>query len=169
MMTCESFLETIPAASAASAEQLAHVRACLDCRAAAVVVDGDYLFRALGGEMLVPDGGVDAFVDGVMSSIAMREVERSAIPRSRMAGWQRWAIAAAMVLAVGSALIVRTLGTPEPGNAGIVATASPAVVEPLAVVASYDAAGATIVELPAETSHEPKIVMVFDETLPVDL
>jgi hypothetical protein len=170
MMTCERFRELIPAAADATPEQLAHLRACVDCRLEAVQVDADYLFRALGGEDLVPDGGVDAFVEGVMSSIATRQTERATTSRSRMSAWQRWSIAAALALAVGSVLAVRTLESPLAPAATPVAAISPKIgVEPVAVIASYDAAGATIVELPAETSLEPKIVMVFDETLPVDL
>lgn len=170
MMTCERFLELIPAAAEATAEQLAHVRTCSECRLAAVQRDADYLFRALGGDDLVPDGGIDGFVDGVMSSIATRQTERATASRSRISAWQRWSVAAALALAVGSALLVRSFESPGADVVVPVAGILPKIaVEPVAVVASYDAAGATIVELPTENSLEPKIVMVFDESLPVDL
>jgi hypothetical protein len=150
------------------------MRACAACLNHAISVDPELMFRGLGGE-IEPDGGVDAFVEGVMHEIRFRKAERIVDARHRFAPAQRWAIAAAAVIAVVSGAMfwpraghVAVPGTP----ASVVASAPAALVVPVSsrpVVESYGSAGATIVEVPSEETSDLKVVMIFDESLPADL
>ena len=54
-------------------------------------VDPDLFFRSLGGEELVPPGGVDAFAGDVMSQVRVRSAETSLAPRRSVSVWRRLA------------------------------------------------------------------------------
>ena len=69
-------------------------------------VDPDVFFRSLGGEELVPPGGVDAFVGDVMSQVRVRDAEsrdRAAARRERVAAL--WPIAATVAAGVTGATL----------------------------------------------------------------
>jgi hypothetical protein len=167
-MNCVTFRSGLQQ-GASTPEMLAHLRACGSCLEQAVAVDPDFLFRSLGGE-LEPAGGVDAFVEDVMHEVHLRQTERALGHRPRFAS--RWRYAAAAALA--AAVLTITLTSREPVGTTVVDRRMPppaAVVIPnsLPAVDSYEEASATIVELPMTQNDNMKIVMIFDETLPVEL
>ena len=88
MMTCHYFRANLQPgnADAAMLEHLRHCDACLDF---AMSVDPDLFFRSLGGEELVPPGGIDAFVGDVMSQVRVHDAEASLAPRHAVSAWQR--------------------------------------------------------------------------------
>ena len=173
MMTCDSFRTRFHAGTE-DAALLAHLRTCDRCLDFAAHADPDVLFRALGGEEMVPPGGIDAFVTDVMQQVRVRDAET--VASKRVLAWpRRLAMAAAVGAAVFGATLVYRIDAPQPGNAPAAAVrraAMPAVHQTLAtkpVVAAYDSQNATIVEVPTETSNDVKVVMIFDENLPADL
>jgi hypothetical protein len=139
-------------------------------------VDPDLFFRSIGGEELVPPGGVDEFVGGVMSQVRVRSAETSLTPRRSVGMWQRLAIAATVAAGVTGATLVYRLeqSAPAPQLARTVATAvKPVPVRTAALatksfVETYSSHNATIVEVPNDGS-DTKIVMIFDDKLPADL
>jgi len=155
-----------------SAEALAHLRACPDCLEQAAADDPMNLFRAIGGDDVTPPGGVDAFVGGVMNEVRLREAERRVETPFRRKRFVPWSIAAALVLAFVSGIFLR----PNPAVAPMAPTATvasapvPAEPQPIVpVVEKYAAADATIVEVPTQPDDDIRVVMIFDENLPVDL
>jgi hypothetical protein len=113
---------------------------------------------------------VDAFVEDVMHEVHLRQTERALGHRPRFAS--RWRYAAAAVLA--AAVLTIALTTREPAPITVLerplpATPAAVVASSLPAVDSYEEASATIVELPMTQNDDMKIVMIFDETLPVDL
>ena len=168
-MKCEDFRRSVPESTDASAEQLLHIRTCEACLVVAMDADSDYLFRSIGGEELVPPGGIDEFASGVMQSISLRATERSVDTRRVMApSWTRWAAAAALVVVGSGAFIFRSEPGPASAPASSIASTRPFfTLTSQPVIESYESPGATIVELPSES--EIQVVMVFDDTLPVDL
>lgn len=178
-MTCESFRASFAPGTEDPAvlEHLRHCDRCLDVAAAA---DPDVMFRAIGGEDLVPPGGIDAFVDGVMQQVRVRGAE-SALAASAIPVWpRRLAMAATVAAAVSGAVLINRIneaGAPAPvqiarATISAAANALPAELTTKPVVETYessDAQNATIVEMPAERADDVKIVMIFDENLPADL
>src|ERR1043165_7180359 len=75
---------------------LEHLRTCDACLDFSVGVDPDNFFRAIGGNNLVPPGGVDAFVGDVMRQAQIRGKETSIAARHTMTWRQRLGIAATL-------------------------------------------------------------------------
>jgi len=171
MMTCHYFRAHLQPgnADAALLEHLRHCDACLDF---AMSVDPDLIFRSLGGDELVPPGGVDAFVGDVMSQVRVRNAETSLAPHPSVSAWQRWAIAATVAAGVTGATLAYRYEhrAPDPQPAHLVAAAKPRTT-PTATksfVETYSSHNATIVEMPSDGS-DTKVVMIFDDKLPADL
>ncbi len=163
MIKCEAFrAQFVPGTD--EAMMLEHLRSCDACLNYAVERDGDVLFRGIGGDEMIPPGGVDAFVDDVMREVRLRGTENTVVAHT---GWPRKLTMAAALTAVlaGSSFVYQH---------------RPAQVAPVAVVhhqfksasrpvvQSYDSEKATIVEVPSE-SEDVTVVMVFDDSLPADL
>ncbi|HUP48671.1 MAG TPA: hypothetical protein VNA04_07760 [Thermoanaerobaculia bacterium] len=169
MISCDLFRVRYPSSTDEPAV-LEHLRACDACLAAVATEDPDALFRAIGGQELLPPGGVDAFVGDVMREVRLRSTENSM--ERRPASWsRRLAIAATLAIGlIGGAVVYQLERTQAPAPAGItpVAAARPALTT-LAAVETYHSETATIIEVPAEGVGDVRVVMVFDETLPVDL
>jgi len=135
-------------------------------------VDPDLFFRALGGEELVPPGGIDAFVGDVMSQVRVHDAEVAITPRHAVSAWQRWAIAATAVVGITGATVAYRYEHQAPAvqPAHIIAAAKPHP-KPTATksfVETYSSHDATIVEMPSDGS-DTKVVMIFDDKLPADL
>lgn len=167
MMTCDAFRAQF-APGTEDATLLEHLRSCDACLNFAVEHDGDVLFRAIGGEDLVPPGGVDAFVDDVMHSLHIRSAESSMSPH--VVAWpRRLAIAATFAAAIiGTGLVYRKSQEPMVITGPAIAHHQIKVTAPKPVIESYDSQKATIVEMPSER-EDVKVVMVLDDTLPADL
>jgi hypothetical protein len=175
MMTCESFHSRFHVATD-DAAVLAHLRSCDRCLDHAASIDPDVMFRALGGEDMIPPGGVDAFVDDVMRQVRVRGAESQLAAHSAMSWPRRLAIAATIAAGLTGAVLTSRIDRTAPPAAGVqtatlVQRATPS--QKLAtkpVVETYDSQNATIFEVPAEEAGDNvKIVMIFDEHLPVDL
>lgn len=169
-MNCENFRDSLRGEGELSPSALAHMRECSDCLECAVSADPELLFRALGGEELVPPGGTDAFVETVVEQVHLREAERRFARRPSAPVYLRWAVAATLATGVIAAgILYRPAATPQlapaPAIAKIAPAAQPLVSRP--VIESYDSPDATIVEL--ASADDLQVVMVFDETLPADL
>lgn len=170
-MSCTTF-ERALAEGPLSSAALSHMRSCASCLESAVAFDPENLFRSLGGEGLIPSGGADTFVSEIMQQIHMRQTEKTLRPApAGLSRPYRWSAAAALVvMTLAAALSFAPWGS-GPSPSGVVAKseriAGPTLVRP--VVEEYEATGATIVELPMESSSDARVVMVFDESLPVDL
>jgi hypothetical protein len=175
MMTCTYFRANLQPgnADAALLEHLRHCDACLDF---AMNIDPNLFFRSLGGEDLVPPGGIDAFVGDVMSQVRVRDAEASLTPHVAVSAWQRWAIAATVAAGVTGATlayryehtvpvthtVAQTLFSAQAAKPRATPTATKSFVE------TYSSHNATIVEMPSDGS-DTKIVMIFDDKLPADL
>ena len=72
MISCQTFRARLEP-DTRDAEVLEHLRHCDTCVDFALGVDPDNFFRLLGGDELVPPGGVDAFVGDVMAQVRSRE------------------------------------------------------------------------------------------------
>lgn len=170
MMSCESFRARLHA-GAEDAALLAHLRGCDRCLDFAAHSDPDVMFRALGGQDMIPPGGIDAFVSDVMQQVRVRDAE-SAVASAHVVAWpRRLAMAAAVAMAVFGATLVYRVDSPSgaTGSQPVVRAhlSTPSTTKP--VVETYESDNATIVEVPTEGSDDVKIVMIFDENLPVDL
>lgn len=176
MMTCDAFRVSFEPETE-DPRVLEHLRSCDACLDHAATIDPDVMFRALGGTEMIPPGGVDAFVDEVMSQIRVHEAEQKLVP-VRVIRWpRRLAMAAALAAGFTGAMFmyrydtaVAPLGHSTP-IAHVARVANP--VQPVnfvtkPVVETYESDKATIVEVPAE-SADTQIVMIFDENLPADL
>ena len=169
MISCQTFRATVKPGTR-DAEVLEHLRRCDACLDFAVEADPDNFFRLLGGDELVPPGGVDAFVDDVMAQVRSRQTETAAQPRHMFTNVRRLAIAATIAAAVTTGLIV---SNQQPVTAPPLSTQHSAlstvalVTKP--VVDTYDSKNATIIEVPSESKDDVQVVMIFDESLPADL
>jgi hypothetical protein len=172
MMTCHYFRTNLQPgnADAALLEHLRHCDACLDY---AMGIDPDLFFRSLGGDELVPPGGVDAFAGDVMSQVRVRTAETSLAPHHAVSAWQRWAIAATVAAGItGATLAYRyehQAPAPQPRVAQtLLSVRHSAPTATKSFVETYSSHNATIVEMPSDGS-DTKIVMIFDDKLPADL
>lgn len=181
MITCESFRTRFHAATDDSA-LLAHLRTCDRCLDFAANVDPDVMFRALGssdmiGEEMIPPGGIDAFVSGVMQQVRVRGAENTVALHHHSVSWtRRLAVAATVAAAITGGVLFERAGAPATVPQSPVRMAreiSPVTAGKLAtkpVVETYESENATIVEVPTDqTGDDVKIVMIFDENLPADL
>ena len=164
MIACQSFRANL---QSREPEVLEHLRKCDACLDFAVRKDPDLFFRAIGGEELVPPGGIDAFTADVMAQVRLRQAEGS-VARRFLVPPRRLAAAAALIVAVGISALVydggrRTVAV-RPDS---VATFKPLTTKP--VVETYQSPNATIVEVPSEGKGEAQVVMIFDDSLPADL
>ena len=170
-MTCETF-RRVCAEGVRDDEMLAHLRSCADCLEYAVEIDPDLLFRSLGGEV-DPPGGVDQFTAEVMQQIHVREAELKT-GRSSHSHPYRWAAAAVLVAGLAGTLF---LGRPRdpapvlPGPSTAITAVEAAPIDDffVPVVDRYDSHDAMIVEVPTNPEDNIRIVMIFDENLPLDL
>jgi hypothetical protein len=163
-MNCDTFrAEFVPASG--DAAMLEHVRSCDACLNFAVECDDDVMFRALGGDDMVPPGGVEAFVDDVMREVRLRGTENT-VSGSGATWPRRLAVAAALTVVIaGSTFVYEHRATPASGGPVIhhqFKTAAKPIIQ------SYDSQNATIVEVPSE-GEDVTVVMVFDDSLPADL
>ena len=163
-MNCETFrVQFVPASG--DPKMLEHVRSCDACLNFAVERDDDLLFRALGGDDMVPPGGVDAFVEDVMREVRLRGTENT-VAASFVSWPRKLAVAAALTVVVaGSSFLYEHRATP-PAGAAVIHHQFKTAARP--VIQSYDAQNATIVEVPSE-GEDVAVVMVFDDSLPADL
>jgi len=169
MMICTYFRANLQPgnADAAMLEHLRHCDACLDF---AMSVDPDLFFRSLGGDEIVPPGGIDAFVGDVMSQVRVHDAETSLARRHSVSAWQRWAIAATVAAGVTGATLAYRYEHAAPQPVHIIAAAKPrpAATATKSFVETYSSHDATIVEMPNDGS-DTKVVMIFDDKLPADL
>ena len=177
MISCDSFRKRFTA-DTDDALVLEHLRACDRCLDFAVQTDPDVMFRALGGGEMVPPGGVDAFVTGVMQQVRVREAESTVTARNVVSWPRRLAVAATVAAGITGAMLYNQATTPTGVTFQPVATMTkPAPLRPQPasfatkpVVETYESDNATIVEMPSEgAADDVKIVMIFDENLPADL
>ncbi|HEX2833497.1 MAG TPA: hypothetical protein VHW00_10805 [Thermoanaerobaculia bacterium] len=174
MISCDSFRKRFHANTADPA-LLEHLRACDRCLDHAASVDPDVLFRALGGDDLVPPGGLDAFVGDVMQQVRVHEAQTKLESRNVVRWPRRLAVAATLAAAISGALLFSrgTASVPETkipiAEARALAPVPAAKLTTKPIVESYESENATIVEVPTEASDDVKIVMIFDENLPADL
>jgi len=173
MISCQTFRARLEP-DTRDAEVLEHLRHCDACVDFALGVDPDNFFRLLGGDELVPPGGVDAFVGDVMAQVRGRQTETAVEPRHTFSNVRRLAVAATIAAAVTTGLIV---SNHQPATAPMTAhrtqdsglrTASVSLVTK-PVVDTYESKNATIVEVPTEAKDDMQVVMIFDESLPADL
>jgi len=176
MMSCDSFRTRFHTGTD-DAALLEHLRSCDRCLDFAAHADPDVMFRALGsstfGSEMIPPGGIDAFVDGVMQQVRVRDAE-TAVASSQAASWpRRLAMAAAISVAVFGATLIYRFDTPQDSSpVPRVAVAVPnRTLTTKPIVETYDSQNATIVEVPTDGTggDDVKIVMIFDENLPADL
>lgn len=169
-MNCTTFRATLQPGTN-DAELLAHLRTCDACLDYGLGVDPDLFFRAMGGEELVPPGGIDAFVGDVMAQVRSRETENVALPQ-RTPWWQRMAVAAMITSGVAAATLIGMHERQQPvvsTPVARVAVAAPkALATPKPLIENYDSKDATIVEVPSD-AKDVQVVMIFDKTLPADL
>lgn len=155
---------------------LEHLRSCDPCLDYAAHLDPDVMFRAIGGDDLVPPGGVDAFVEDVMRAVHVRSKE-DVVESHHVLSWpRRLAVAATIAASVaGATLVYQHERQPVPLRGTEIAavmphhTVAPAKLETKPVVETYSSRNATIVEVPSEGAGDTKIVMVIDDKLPADL
>jgi hypothetical protein len=173
MISCDAF-RTRFAADPDSVAVLEHLRACDRCLDFAVQSDPDVMFRAIGGNEMIPPGGVDAFVDDVMQQVRVRSAESTVAARKVVSWPRRLAVAATLVAGMTGAMLYNQATNTAPGAPVAIARGiSPVTSKKLAtkpVVETYESESATIVEMPSEgAGDDVKIVMIFDENLPADL
>ena len=168
MMNCDSFRKRFHVGTE-DAALLEHLRSCDRCLDFAAHADPDVMFRSLGGSEMIPPGGLDAFVSGVMQQVRVRDAE-TVVATKRVVMWpRRLAMAAAVGAAVFGATLVYRVDAPVQMKPTVHAAVQRAPLTTKPVVAAYDSQNATIVEVPSDGADDVKIVMVFDENLPADL
>ena len=172
MISCQTYRANLRAGTQDPA-LLEHLRRCDACLDFSVEVDPDNFFRSIGGNDLVPPGGVDAFVGDVMRAVQVRGKETSMSAHHTTSWRQRLAIAATIAAGITGATIVYQHERQSPPAiapvrtvAAVVAPAPAKVLATKPIVDTYSR-NATIVELPAE--GKVNVVMIFDEKLPADL
>lgn len=167
MISCQTFRATMRPGTEDRAV-LAHLRSCDACLEHAVAIDSDVFFRSIGGNELVPPGGVDEFVAGVMTRVHQRETEKS---MSRPLPLNRYLrAAAAVLLVIATATGVYRFSRHDAPPVTVPAQAAATISKPLAtkaVVEAYQSQSATIVEVAG--SADTRVVMIYDESLPLDL
>lgn len=170
MMSCDGFRRSF-APGTDDAAVLEHLRSCDACLDFAANADPDVMFRALGGSEMIPPGGIDAFVEGVMQQVRVREVESVATPERVLSWPRRLAIAATVVAGLTGGLLVYRMESPaaKPLAPVTIAAHRPMNLTTKPIVETYESQNATIVEVPTESSDDVKMVMIFDENLPADL
>ncbi len=104
MINCQTFRANLRP-NESDPELLAHLRTCDACLDHAVTVDPDNFFRLLGGEEMVPPGGIDAFAADVMAQVRLREAETSLEARRSLSWPRRLAIAATVAAGVTGSVI----------------------------------------------------------------
>src|SRR6202022_2152039 len=104
MISCQNFQSKLQPGST-DAELLEHLRTCDVCLDHALSIDPDNFFRAIGGQELVPPGGVDAFAADVMAQVRLRQAEGS-VARRFLVAPRRLAAAAAIVVTIGVSALV---------------------------------------------------------------
>jgi hypothetical protein len=173
MISCDSFRNRFVAGTDDPA-LLEHLRTCDRCLDIAAHADPDVMFRALGGDELVPPGGIDSFVDDVMQQVRVRGAESTVSASRKVVSWpRRLAIAATLAAAVSGAMFYNfgpsgTTGSqPIAIDAALRARPSRGILATKPVIETYESENATIVEVPSD--DDVKIVMIFDENLPADL
>jgi hypothetical protein len=169
MISCQTFRSTLRPGTS-DAQSLEHLRQCDACLEFALSVDPDFFFRSLGGEDLLPPGGVEAFTADVMAQIHLRHAE-SSVERRVVARMPRRlaAVAALVFILSGGTLLFQQWQKQGPVAPELTARAvQPRLLATKPVVETYQSQHATIVEVPTE-GNDPKIVMIFDESLPADL
>jgi hypothetical protein len=176
MISCNAFRANLRPGSR-EPELLEHLRHCDACLDHAVGVDPDFLFRSIGGEELVPPGGVEAFTHDVMQQLHVRTTESRLA--HRVLSWpRRLAVAATIAAGITGAAVVwqheqhtfeslPPIAAVTPKPISHMAAATSLTTKP--VVETYDSKNATIVEVPSEGSNDVKVVMIFDDQLPADL
>lgn len=165
-MSCHEFLAGLNGAVESEAA-LGHLRSCESCMNVAAAQDPMNLFRAVGGEELEPEGGVDLFVSEVMDQVRLTDRRLAIAPPTRsVASRWRWTAAAAVIVGMLSFATMYRPAGPVEVLSPEVSVAQEFVSRP--VVESYEGAGAMIVEVPQQHS-EIQLVMIFDDSLPVDL
>lgn len=164
-MNCQGVIEAIRSGEVGE-KTLAHIRSCPACLDLAVRVDPDILFRSLGGKELTPPGGLDRFVGDVMQQVDIRRKEAQMSPRRVSSRPVQWAVAAALGLVVTTATFVNAPDAVVAPKMSTQLAMKSLVSRP--VIESYESSSATIVEVPS-TETSVQIVMVFDDSLPVDL
>jgi len=170
MISCETFRASLHAGSSDPAV-LGHLRSCDACLDEAVRIDPDNFFRAVGGEELVPPGGVEAFTESVMDQVRLRRTE-TFVGRRFLVAPRRLAAAAAIVAATAIGALLYDTTAPKPHVAvhpAIAAVTKPAPLVTKPVVETYQSKGATIVEMPTDGAASPNVVMIIDSSLPSDL
>jgi hypothetical protein len=166
MINCQTFRANIESREPQVLEHLRNCDACLDY---AVSADPDNFFRAIGGEELVPPGGIDAFASDVMSQIRVRQAEAPVAKRFLIAP-RRLAAAAAIIVAISGGWMAWERTNRHP--AAVVPVIAAVHKQPLAtkpVVETYQSQNATIVEIPSQGGSDANVVMIFDDSLPADL
>ena len=174
MISCQTFRANLHP-GAHDADLLEHLRHCDACLDFAVQADPDNFFRALGGDELVPPGGVDAFVGDVMAQVRSRETETAAEPHRTFTNVRRLAVAATLAAAVTTGLLVSNQ-QPAQRPAALTARAAlspqssiPGSLVTKPVIETYDSKTATILEVPSDKKDNVQVVMIIDESLPADL
>jgi len=174
MMSCDTFRSRFRAGNDEPAV-LEHIRTCDRCLDYAAAVDPDVMFRALGGEELIPAGGVDAFVGEVMQQVRVRSAE-TRVGVAPVVSWpRRLAIAATLVAGVTGAMLFNRWDAPSrPGvrtpSAMHAQARRSAILATKPIIETYESEKATFVDVPSEEAGDDvKIVMIFDENLPADL
>jgi hypothetical protein len=162
MISCQTFRSKLQPGSR-EPELLEHLRKCDACLEYAVSRDPDNFFRAIGGEELVPPGGVDAFTSDVMAQVRVRQAEGS-VARRFLVAPRRLAAAAAVIVAIGVSALIYDNAQKMPVQHHPIAVARPAQLATKPIVETYQSQNATIVEVP-----DSNMVMIFDDTLPADL
>ena len=177
MITCATFRSTLRPGTTDPAV-LEHLRACDACLDFAVDRDPDLFFRAMGGQDLVPPGGVEAFVEDVMTQVRGRQTETAAQPQHIGNVWRRLAVAATLAVGITTAAFVaqhdRAVHSEATTSTRASNRSTHGAVRPVAlvtrpIVESYDSQNYTIVEVPSEASSDTQVVMIFDDKLPADL
>jgi len=172
MITCQTFRTDLRPDST-DPELLAHMRACDSCLDHAVAIDPDNFFRLLGGEEMVPPGGIDAFASDVMAQVRLRQAETSLESHRTLAWPRRLAVAATVAAGVtGAALVyhMQHLTGLAPASSKAVPMARvqmpTAILATKPVIETYQSQNATFVEVPSDGAN---VVMIVDESLPADL
>lgn len=172
MISCQKFRDTLVAGTS-DPSALEHLRSCDVCLDFALQRDPDLFFRAMGGRELLPPGGLDPFVEGVMTQVRGRRTESATQPQRSGSVWQRLAVAATLALVItGAAFLAQSNRAAGPVAMARVRSGHPArpvalVTKP--IVESYDSQNFTIVEVPQEAASDTQVVMIFDDKLPADL
>ena len=178
MISCEAFQTRFPAVIGTSTDDaalLAHLRTCDRCLDFASTIDPDVMFRALGGDEIVPPGGVDAFVSGVMQQVRGAQ---TAVAARHVTSWpRRLAVAATLAVTVSAAMLMQSSHSGAPANPNfaalrprpVISAALPVALTTKPVIETYESDHATIVEVPNDSADDVKMVMIFDENLPADL